>query len=190
MNPPRKISKTYGDPLDLIWTQTARCLGMNVVRSKEVFAAWDGQSELSIGSPEDLDPDDSLSQMVFHEICHALVQGDEGWSQENWGLNNTDGRDDVREHACIRLQAALAGPYGLREFFAITTDWRFYHDALLENPLQAGEDPAIAIATKAHQHATQGPWASSIQQALQATRTIVQATKEFADKDSLFKTSD
>ncbi|MBT6435962.1 MAG: YkgJ family cysteine cluster protein, partial [Deltaproteobacteria bacterium] len=64
----RPITKIYQDPLDLIWTNTAKQLGMKLTRSSEVFAAWDGKETLTIGSPEDLDADDSLAQMIFHEI--------------------------------------------------------------------------------------------------------------------------
>lgn len=188
MNPEREITKIYEDPLDLIWTQTAKRLGMNVVRSHEVFAAWDGQETLTIGSQEDLDADDSLAQMIFHEICHALIQGEAARKQENWGLNNTDGRDDVREHACIRLQAALAGAYGLKEFFAITTDWRWYQDALPENPLGGQDDPALPLAQQAYQLATTGPWSEALAGALEATRSIVNTASQFANSDSLFRT--
>jgi hypothetical protein len=188
MNPEREITKLYEDPLDLIWTKTAHILGMKVVRSPEVFAAWDGQDTLTIGRQEDLDPDDSLAQMIFHEICHSLIQGEAAWKQENWGLNNTDGRDDIREHACIRLQAALAGAYGLREFFAITTDWRVYQDALPEDPLSGHDDPALPLAQQAHVRATNGPWSATLVNALEATQSIVATTSRFASRDSLFKT--
>ncbi|MBT6179163.1 MAG: hypothetical protein HOI23_18105 [Deltaproteobacteria bacterium] len=182
----RPITKIYQDPLDLIWTNTAKQLGMKLTRSSEVFAAWDGKETLTIGSPEDLDADDSLAQMIFHEICHAIVQGPGSMSQENWGLNNTDGRDDLREMACIRLQAALAENFGLKEFFAVTTDWRSYHDSLPSNPLTGDDDPALEIALEAHRRATSGPWAESISAALRATQTIVAAAYPFSNQDSLF----
>ena len=184
----RQVTKIYQDPLDLIWTKTAKTLGMNLERSSDVFAAWDGKDTLTIGRDEDLDPDDSLAQMIFHEICHAIVQGPESLKQENWGLNNIDGRDDLREMACIRLQAALAQPFGLKEFFAVTTEWRTYQDQLPENPLTGEEDPALNIAREAHKLATQGPWASIIDAALKATQTVVAAVEPFSNKESLYAT--
>ena len=184
----REITKIYQDPLDLIWIRTAKTLGMNLRRSSEVFAAWDGKETLTIGRSEDLDPDDSLAQMIFHEICHALVQGPDSLKKENWGLNNTDGRDDLREMACIRLQAALAQPYGLKEFFAVTTEWRSYQDQLPENPLTVEQDSALDIACEAHKRATQGPWAPIIDAALKATQTVVAAAEPFANKESIYGT--
>ena len=184
----REVTKIYQDPLDLIWTETAARMGMKLKRSSEVFASWDGTDTLTIGRQEDLDPDDSLAQMIFHEICHAMVQGPEGWTQENWGLENIDGRDDIREKACIRLQAGLSAPYGLQDFFAVTTQWRSYHDALPSNPLDAhDDDPAISIAIDAYERATQGTHGAAIAAALKATQSIVAATKPFANQDSLFQ---
>ena len=183
---PRQITKIYQDPLDLIWTSTANQLGMNLERSSEVFAAWDGNDTLTIGSSDDLDPDDCLAQMIFHEICHAIVQGPDCLNLENWGLENIDGSDDIREMACIRLQAALAQQYGLREFFAVTTDWRSYHDALPQDPL-AGNDDALPIALKAYDRALKGPWSKTIAAALKATQTIVATAYPFSNEDSLIK---
>ena len=185
---PRESTQIYQDPLDLIWTQTAARLGMKLKRSSEVFASWDGADTLTIGRPEDLDPDDSLAQMIFHEICHAIVQGPEALQKENWGLENIDGRDDLREMACIRIQAALAKRYGLQTFFAVTTDWRSYQDTLPEDPLTGEEDPALEIALEAYKRATQGPWASIIDAALKATQVIVAATEPFSNKESLYAT--
>ncbi|MEJ7593816.1 MAG: hypothetical protein WKF77_19935 [Planctomycetaceae bacterium] len=62
------------------------------------------------------------------------------------GTFNTSKRDLVYEFACHRLQAALSAPFGLRAFMAVTTSWRPYWDALPEDPLKDGDDPAIAIA--------------------------------------------
>ena len=115
---------TYSDPLDVIWTQLAGHLGWRIERSTEVYAAWDGHGTLTLASSDTFDPDDSLAQMIFHEICHALVEGQERWSQPDWGLCNTDARDLAQEWAAVRVQAALADAHGLRKFLAPTTDHR------------------------------------------------------------------
>ena len=85
----RVVSTRYDDPLDLIWLKAARDLGMRVERSAEVYASWDGDQTLSLSAPRGLDADDSLAQLIFHEICHALVAGPEGVRKPDWGLDNT-----------------------------------------------------------------------------------------------------
>ncbi len=84
----RLITKRYQDPLDLIWIQTAGQLGIEIQRDPHVFAAWDGQQVLRIGTVETLDADDCLAQMIFHELCHALVEGPAAFQIEDWGLSN------------------------------------------------------------------------------------------------------
>ncbi|HMV70142.1 MAG TPA: hypothetical protein PKA64_25095, partial [Myxococcota bacterium] len=121
----------YGDPLDVVWLGAAAALGMRVERSDACYASWDGQRTLTLCTPASFDADDSVAQLVLHELCHALVQGPSGRRRVDWGLDNTD--DDaaaVEEHACHRLQAALLDRYGLRRVLAVTTSWRPYWDAL------------------------------------------------------------
>jgi hypothetical protein len=136
----RPITKTYDDPLNLIWLHAAAHMGMRVERSPEVNASWDGAGVLTIGTPETLDPDDSLAQMILHETCHALVEGPESLTQLDWGLPNMGRENRVHEHACLRLQAALADQVGMRQFFAATTMFRAYYDALPADPLAARGD--------------------------------------------------
>ena len=82
--------------------------GFRVERGDAAYASTDGKGTILVGPPETLDADDSLCQLVLHELCHALVQGEQSWTQVDWGLCNTDDRDDVAEAACLRLQAHLA----------------------------------------------------------------------------------
>lgn len=185
----RTITKTYDDPLTLIWLHAAARMGMRVVRSAEVNASWDGAGVLTIGTPETLDPDDSLAQMVLHEVCHALVEGPESVQLLDWGLLNCPTKK-LHEHACLRLQAALADRYGLREFFASTTMFRPYYDRLPADPLadddETNDDPAIALAQTAWQRATQGPWAEAIDEALARTAQLARALEGITTEDSLW----
>ena len=183
----REIRFQYSDPVDLIWLTTAHRLGIRVERSDEVFASWDGRGTLYLGSARDLDPDDCLAQMIFHELCHALVQGPESVHQLDWGLHNQDARDLTREHACNRLQAALAAPHGLRELLAVTTSWRSYYDALPDDPLAEDGDPAAALARTGWTRAMTGPWATHIAQALEATALVARATQPFSSPDSIWQ---
>ncbi|MCB9742939.1 MAG: YkgJ family cysteine cluster protein [Alphaproteobacteria bacterium] len=176
----------YDDPLDLVWLDAARRMGMRVVRSDEVFASWDGVETLSISTPAGFDPDDSLAQMILHEACHALIEGPRALRRADWGLENIDDRDLVREHACHRLQAALADRHGLRDFMGVTTDWRPYWDALPPHPLAPGDDPAIELAREGWRRATQGPWAQALEDALAATAAIARVVRPLSPPESLW----
>ena len=135
----RKITHEYSDPLDLVWQQCAENLGFKIERTHSAYATSDGKGTIAITHPVDFDEDDSLAQFIFHEICHALVEGPEGEQTTDWGLTSF-GTNPWREHACLRLQAWLAGEYGLRDFFAPTTDFRTsFWNQLGENPLEAPE---------------------------------------------------
>jgi len=139
----RTITAVYRDPIELIWVGAARRLGIGLRRSEAVYASWDGVDTLTISTPAGFDPDDNVGQMIFHELCHALVEGPERCRLEDYGLDNTSDQHRVNEDAAMRLQAALAGPHGLRGVLAVTTEWRSYYDALPADPLAEGEDPAI-----------------------------------------------
>jgi hypothetical protein len=133
----REITSHYEDPLDRIWIACAERIGLSVVRGSHVYASFDGERTLTLCTRAEFDPDDSLAQMILHELCHGLVAGP-GAARADWGLSNEDARDLVLEHACHRVQAALADRHGLRALFAVTTEWRPYWDALPIDPLRSG----------------------------------------------------
>ncbi len=182
----RPIVHQYQDPVDLIWLRAAADLGLKVERSAEAYAAYDGKGTLTISVADDFDADDSLAQMIFHEICHWLVSGLRAKELPDWGLSNTSRRDLVYEYACHRLQAALSAPFGLRAFMAVTTTWRPYWDALPEDPLKDGEDPAIAIAQSGFQLAKTPPFEAVITRSLAATAAIADAVRGFVSPSSLW----
>lgn len=184
----RTTSHVYTDPMDVIWLDAARRMGMTVVRSPDVFAAWDGQGTLTIGTAETLDPDDSLAQMILHETCHALVEGPDSFTKPDWGVHLDQPGQRVREHACLRLQAALTAPFGLRQFFAATTSFRRYYDRLPPDPLTDTADPAVRLAEAGFRRAQSGPWSSVLSVALLRTRTIAECICAAADGDSLWAT--
>ena len=182
----RTLDCHYEDPLSLIWTAAAARLGYRIVRSDEVYASFDGQHTIAISTAKHFDADDNLGQMIFHELCHALVAGPMGQAQADWGLENVDDRDVIQEHATNRLQAALASRHGLRHFFATTTDYRDYYDALPENPLVPGVDPSIVIAQRAAVDAEKPPWAGVLADALSATRALAKVVRPFAGAQTLW----
>jgi len=165
----------YLDPLDAIWLEVARRVGFRVVRSPDVYASTDGAGTLTIGTPETLDPDDCLAQMIFHELCHSMIEGPSSLAVPDFGLDNESARDVVREHACLRLQAAVAEAHGLRAVLAPTTDFRAYYDALPGDPLGDGTDPAIPLARAARARFDAPPWAPHVDAGLRATSAVVRA---------------
>lgn len=182
----RSIDARYRDPLEIIWVETARAFGLAIERSREVFAAWDGQGTLQLADARDFDPDDSLAQLVFHELCHAIVEGPAAWNRPDWGLCNRDERHIVREHTAQRLQAALADAHGLRTLLAPTTAYRSYYDALPDDPLAPCDDPAWPAVRDAYERATEGPWAAGLEDALQATAALARVVRSYADDGSLW----
>ena len=179
---PRSPTHRYVDPLDQVWLCTAERVGLTVVRSDQVYAHSDA-GVLHIGTAETLDPDDCIAQMVLHELCHAMVEGPQSLRLPDWGLDNTSPKDLVREHACLRLQASLAGGHGLRPFLAATTVFRRYYDALPQDPLAPGDDPAITLARAGAEVSKASPFFPHVEQALQATRTILEASAGFLGSD-------
>ncbi len=183
-------ARTYRDPIDLVWLATARRLGFTVDRSDEVFASYDGRGTITLSTPAHFDPDDSLAQMLFHELCHALVEGPGAEARQDWGLDNIDDRHTVREHACHRLQAALLDRHGLRAMLAPTTDHRPYYEALPADPLADCPDPALPLAREAFARATEGPWAPHLRAALEATAAVAAAVRPFVTAPSIWALAD
>lgn len=171
-----------------MWLSTAARLGLRVCRSGDVYAATDGRGTLALGTPETLDADDCLAQMIFHELCHSLVQGPSSFEQPDWGLDNETDRDLVLEHACLRAQALLAGRYGLREVLAPTTDHRAYYDALPPDPRSGPpNDASVALARVAIARAERPPWAPHLLAALEATAAMAEAARPYAVPGSLWE---
>ncbi len=182
----RPITHRYRDPLDLVWLSTAEAVGMKVVRSDAVFASWDGKGVLTLSTEDCFDADDSLAQMVFHEICHALVAGPDGWGQPDWGLENRDDRHRAQEEATHRLQAALADRHGLRNFLAVTTDHRPMYENLGASPLTDCSAPSVPLARAGWLRAQEAPWVEALERALRATSDLARVTAPFAPLDSLW----
>ena len=177
----RVVEARYVDPLDHIWLSAAAELGLRVRRSPHGYATTDGKGELAIAPPEELDSDDCLAQIILHELCHALVQGEDSFQKPDWGLSNDSESaqyqgDTVAEQACLRLQATLLRPHGLRRLLAPTTDFRSFYDALPRDPLKSvAGDPAVLLAIRGLSLAARPPYRRVLQDALLATATVVSA---------------
>lgn len=181
----REVTQRYVDPLAEVWLGAARRTGLTVERSAHAYASTDGNGRLVIGAPETLDADDSLAQMIFHELCHSLVQGEASFGAPDWGLDNVGDDDLWREHATLRLQRVLAGRYGLAGFFAPTTDFRAFWDELPADPLADRADRSVLHAIAALRRVSTPPWGPALEDALAATAAIVAAAAPFAAPPSL-----
>lgn len=179
----RKVERRYQDPLDRVWTACAEALGLRLERSDAVYASVRDGRVLTLGTPATLDADDNLAQMIFHEICHALVQcGDDqsAWTKRDWGLDNRSERDAHRERATLRLQATIAMRHGLRRFFAPTTDYRAFWDRLADDPFEDAPEDERRLVKLALDRASSPPFAPHLEDALLATSTIVATVAPFS----------
>lgn len=179
----RKPQHSYLDPLDAIWLTVAARIGFTVARSSDVYASTDGKGVMTIGDASTLDPDDSLAQMILHELCHSLIEGPESLEMPDFGLDNKSERDVIREHACLRLQAWVTERHGLRRVLAPTTDFRSYYDALPDDPFADGDDPATEPARSGAARSEQPPWAPHLQDGLEATAQILTTAEQFGAAD-------
>jgi hypothetical protein len=176
----RNVTHRYVDPLAQVWLAVARRIGLRVVRTPDAYAATDGRGTLEIGDDAALDADDSLSQMIFHELCHSLVEGEDAFARPDWGMDNTAPDHDWREHACLRAQWVLAGRHGLRGLFAPTTDFRAFWDQLAGDVLADRAAPSVQAAIAGLRRAALPPWAPALDDALAATAQIAQVAARFA----------
>jgi hypothetical protein len=182
----REVTHRYVDPLAEVWLGAARRIGLRVVRTPDAYAATDGAGTLAIGDDAALDADDSLAQMIFHELCHSLVEGEDAFARPDWGMDNTGPDHDWREHACLRTQWVLAGRHGLRGVFAPTTDFRAFWDQLAGDVLADRADPSVQAAITALGRAARPPWGPHLEAALAATARIAAATAPFASPGALW----
>ena len=179
----RDVTHRYVDPLSQVWLGAARRIGIRIERTPHAYAATNGRGTLSIGTADTLDPDDSLAQMIFHELCHSLVEGEESFERPDWGMDNTGPDHDWREHACLRTQWVLAGRHGLRAVFAPTTDFRAFWNTLAGDVLADRTDPSVQAAIAAVRRAGKPPWAPALGDALAASARIAAAAATFAAPD-------
>jgi hypothetical protein len=176
---PRGPTHRYVDPLDRVWTSTAAKIGLRIQRGKEAYASTPGDGALLLGDTGSLDADDCVAQMVFHELCHSLVEGSGSFERRDWGLDNESTRDVPREHACLRVQAFLAQRHGLRRVLAPTTDFRAFYDALPVDPLSPRTEGTVVLAIAGLSRAERPPWAPHLSDALAATRAIAERAAAF-----------
>lgn len=179
----REVTHCYVDPLAQVWLGAARRIGLRVVRTPDAYATTDGHGTLAIATAEGMDADDSLAQMIFHELCHSLVEGPDSFAQADWGMDNTGPDHDFREHACQLVQWVLAGRHGLRTVFAPTTDFRTtFWNQLAGDVLADRTDTSVQLAIAALRRVVHPPWAPALSEALAASEQIARAASAFANE--------
>ena len=181
---PREVTHHYVDPLAQVWLGAARRIGLRVVRTPDAYAATDGAGTLAIGADAALDADDSLAQMIFHELCHSLVEGEAAFHRPDWGMDNTGPDHDWREHACLRVQWVLAGRHGLRAVFAPTTEFRAFWNRLAGDVLADRTELSVPAAIAGLRRVALPPWAPALEHALAATAQIAAAAAAFSRDDA------
>ncbi|GDX81921.1 hypothetical protein LBMAG42_37320 [Deltaproteobacteria bacterium] len=179
----RPIERRYQDPVDLIWIATAKRLGLTIRRNPAIFSATDGKGLLELGPLSTLDADDSTAQMIFHELCHWITNGVASFHERDWGFA-LDAELDWREHACLRLQAALADTHGLRTALAPTSQFRKYYDEIPADPFGPVpgwpcEDLVVPHAFNSFVRAQAAPWGEPLAAVLAAHASIRDAVTPF-----------
>lgn len=172
----RPVTARYQDPVDLIWFATARRLGLHIRRNPAIFSATDGSGLLELGPRDSLDADDSVAQMVLHELCHWATNGLETFRERDWGFD-LDAELDWREHSCLRLQAAITSLHGLRALLAPTSGFREYYDAIPDDPFAPLDDSpreqqVVELARLAFRRIQAPPLGGPVAEALHATAAI------------------
>lgn len=185
----RPVTHRYEDPLDGLWVETARRVGLTVERSDAAYATTDGRGRLFLATGAGFDADDSVAQMVLHEICHSLVMGSGSFADPDWGLDNETDRDIELEHACLRLQAALLDRFGLRRVLAPTTDYRAFYDELGPDPFEERartDRESVVLARAAYARRSRRPWGPHLEEALGATARVVDALRDRLPEGHVF----
>jgi hypothetical protein len=157
-----------------LWRAAAARIGFSITRTRDAYATSDGRGTISVGADDTLDVDDAFAQLVFHELCHAITEGEAALAAPDWGLENIS-LHVVREHGCLRFAAHLAARFGLRALMAPTTEYRAYHDTLPEDPLAPDGDPAVEIAVAARARFDSSDWRPVIEGVLAETAALAGA---------------
>jgi len=143
---PTTASPLATPAIDEIWRRAAARIGFEISRTHDAYATSDGRGRIAIGATATLDEDDAFAQLVFHELCHAITEGEGAQSTPDWGLDNVP-EHVSREHACLRVQARLSDRFGLRAAMAPTTPYREYYAALAPDPLDARSGDEVGLTS-------------------------------------------
>ncbi len=153
--------------LDAAACEVAAAGGLQVGRARGSWVSYRGHERTIVVAPDDeLDDDDCLLQIVLHELCHWMVQGEAAAEHDDWGLNNQTDDDEPAEHAALVLQRSILMPTGLQDVLEPTTDFRAYYRSLLHrSPADAVLLSARAGMERWMAHPCRDPMQSVLEQA-------------------------
>ena len=61
--------------LDARWPKLLMQFGFNVVRHADGWVTYDGNGTIAVVPNDELDDDDTLAQILLHELMHHFVEG-------------------------------------------------------------------------------------------------------------------
>ena len=129
---------------DPLWVALLEQAGFRLARRSASYVWYDGRGEVAIAPDEELDADDTLAQIILHELIHLLVQGEEARTEPDWGLDNLTDRDAYLEEAALVMQLRLLRQWGLEAVLVPTTDFRSYYLAEAATEVRADRLQAAA----------------------------------------------
>ena len=169
---PRCDEQTVGAvrATDPLWVQLLEHAGFRLARRSTSYVWYDGRGEVAIAPDEELDADDTLAQIILHEMVHLLVQGEEARTEPDWGLDNLTDSDAYLEEAALVVQLRLLTLWGLEAVLVPTTDFRGYY--LAEAASEARAD-RMQAAEAGWARWLVWPHRAAAERALAATRNAV-----------------
>lgn len=160
----------------------ASSFNLVVTRTKESFVSYDGAGVLNVSPPSELDADDSLAQIVLHELAHYWVEGVDSYGFRDWGLSNLDTGHLDREYAALRLQLEILAPHNLQRLLHPTTVHRWFYRALLRIETAAAEVPPEVITELAPAEDPETPCIDQLQfAARRSLAPFFSGTSNFAE---------
>ena len=169
---PRCDAQTVGAvrATDPLWVELLEQAGFRLARRSTSYVWYDGRGEVAIAPDEELDADDTLAQIILHEMVHLLVQGEAARTEPDWGLDNLTDSDAYLEEAALVVQLRLLSLWGLEAVLVPTTDFRGYY--LTEAASEARTD-RLSAAEAGWERWLLWPHREAAERALAATRSAV-----------------
>lgn len=153
--------------VDGLWVGLLEEAGFRLARRSTSYVWYDGAGEVAVAPDDELDADDTLAQIILHELVHFLVQGEAARNEPDWGLDNLTDRDAYLEEAALVMQRRLLAVWGLESVLVPTTDFRPYY---LEQAASEQRADRIEAAEKGWQRWLAWPHRRSAEEALEATK--------------------